>query len=347
MRNVRFDSSGSTPVFKYTNDLGGEEFFDYKPPIDQLDAGIRVDDYCVELLINPLLSNESNVYMLVDPNNPTVQKVGVIMPIAVLDSDEEPEQKIQNHIFAAFHILLERLVKVDELVFSDNFEENVCVFVVDKRKAGINNPLHLCIHSLRKYGYSYFEEKNSVKAPVGYLAEEYLPAGQKNIKIEFKEPALYSDPMVDTLMRSLPSAHDVTHRFVLLYQVIELLMEKAAVAEIQRCVASFNIQVIPSNDFVDGVKNMSSEKSKIKEIFTNANITPNDCSDFRAACMHLYSLVHYVNPKMTSSDDMLLYSFRNKMTHDFRSLRGETAELAITIQRFEVLILKIIEKYVC
>ena len=150
MRNVRFDSSGSTPIFKYTDELGEDEVFEYKPPIDQLDAGIRIEDYCVELLINPLLSYESNVYMLVDPNNPKAQKVGVVMPIAVLDSDEEPEHKIQNYIFAAFHVLLERLDKVEKTMFSDHFEDNVCVFVMDKRKSSIDNPLHLCIHTLRK-----------------------------------------------------------------------------------------------------------------------------------------------------------------------------------------------------
>ena len=31
MRNVLFDKSGSIPVFKYTNDLGGDETIEYKP----------------------------------------------------------------------------------------------------------------------------------------------------------------------------------------------------------------------------------------------------------------------------------------------------------------------------
>lgn len=346
MRNVLFDKSGSIPVFKYTNDLGGDETIEYKPPIDLLDPTIKVDDYCVELLINPLLSNESNVYMLLDPSNTVSQKVGVIMPISVLSSDEQPEHKIHNYIFAAFQILLERLDELKSSVFSDNFEDNVCVFVVDKKKVPYANPLPLCIHTLRRYGYSYFENKNNIKAPDGYLATEYIPSGTKNIRLVFKEPDLYSDPMVDTLMRALPSAHDVTHRFVLLYQIIELLMERAAISEIQNYVTSLNLHEIPSNDFLDGVKNLSSEKEKIKEIFRKANITSTESASFRDACMNLYGLIQYTNPKMTSSDDTLLYSFRNQMTHAFRTLRNEPIDLSITIQRFEVLILRIVEKYV-
>ena len=345
MRNVRFDSSGSSPVFKYDNVLGGEEYVDYKPPIDLLDPNINVANYCVELLINPLLSNESNVYMLLDPNNVTSQKVGVVMPISVLSSDEQPEHKIQNYIYAAFHVLLERIDDIKETEFYKNFEPNVCVFVVDRRRVHFEHPLPLCIHTLRKYGYSYFENNNRVKPPVGYVAAEYIQAGQKNIRLAFKEPELYSDPMVDSLMRALPSAHDATHRFVLLYQVIELLMEKAAITEINNYIASLSIHDIPSNDFVHGVNELSTEKEKIKEIFSKANITSAESGDFRDACLILYGLIHYNNPKMTSSNDVLLYSFRNQMTHSFRTLRKEPTALATTIQRFEILILRIIERY--
>ncbi len=346
MRNVRFDTSGSSPVFKYDNELGEVEFVDYKPPIDLLDPNINVADYCVELLINPLLSNESNVYMLLDPNNATNQKVGVVMPISVLSSDEQPEHKIHNYIFAAFYVLLERIDDIKETEFYKNFEPNICVFVVDRRRVHVEHPLSHCIHTLRKYGYSYFENDNSIKPPVGYVATEYIRAGQKNIRLEFKEPELYSDPMVDTLMRALPSAHDATHRFVLLYQVIELLMEKAAITEINNYITSLSIQDIPSNDFVHGVNELSTEKEKIKEIFTKANITSAESSEFRDACLILYGLIHYNNPKVTSSNDALLYSFRNQMTHSFRMLRKEQAALATTIQRFEILILRIIERYV-
>lgn len=47
-----------------------------------------------------------------------------------------------------------------------------------------DNPLYLCIHSLRKYGYSYFEDNNNVLPIEGYSRELIISNNQKSINIE-------------------------------------------------------------------------------------------------------------------------------------------------------------------
>ena len=76
----------------------------------------------------------------------------------------------------SFQTLLELLPKLNnsEQDFSDNFEDNVCVCVFNLKTIKKTNPLHLCINSLRKYGYSFFESKNEIKPVEGYKPELYV-----------------------------------------------------------------------------------------------------------------------------------------------------------------------------
>lgn len=178
---VCFNRSGIIPAFEYSNN-GESEFVDYHPSIKNLDADLNVDDYIVELLINPMLSNESDVYYLCMKSAPVTgcdrQTIGAIFPILALDSDQEVHKFMGNYLYVAFWHLLKRLKSLKSGDFSDNFESNVCVCVFSKRLAG-DNPLYLCIHSLRKYGYSYFEDNNNVLPIEGYSRELIIGNNQK------------------------------------------------------------------------------------------------------------------------------------------------------------------------
>ena len=63
-----------------------------------------------------------------------------------------------------------------------------------------DNPLYLCIHSLRKYGYSYFEDNNNVLPIEGYSRELIISNNQKSINIELKE-LFISAPNCDRILR--------------------------------------------------------------------------------------------------------------------------------------------------
>lgn len=63
MDTIYFDKSGSIPGFEYSSN-GESGFIEYYPSIENLEPDINIDNYVVELLINPMLSNESDVYFL-------------------------------------------------------------------------------------------------------------------------------------------------------------------------------------------------------------------------------------------------------------------------------------------
>lgn len=66
MDTIYFDKSGSIPGFEYSSN-GESGFIEYYPSIENLEPDINIDNYVVELLINPMLSNESDVYFCNHP----------------------------------------------------------------------------------------------------------------------------------------------------------------------------------------------------------------------------------------------------------------------------------------
>lgn len=347
MKIVRFDRSGTTPAFQCEVN-GGFEYINFVPPIDDLDTDLNVGDYVVELLINPMLSNESDVYTLcVKQMSEAIcdrQTIGVVFPVLALDSDQVLRKGMCNYLYIAFWQLLERLKDVSKDDFSSNFESNVCVCVFSKKYAGVDNPLHLCIHSLRKYGYSYFEDNNNVLPIDGYKRDLIIDTNQKNINIELKEPILYHHPIVDRILRDLKSANNVTHRFVLLYQIIELLMEDAITKDIKNIYKCLHTGKISANDYFESVSKISRERKRISNIFEDCGIEANDCKKFSKSCKNLFDVSGLSSENATKCSD-LFYNFRNKMMHSYRALYAHKTILAETIQNFEQIVLLIVEKY--
>lgn len=348
MKNVKFCADSGEHGFSYEgiDEDEPEGFFEYHFSLQSLWDNISLDDFDVELLVNPLLNRESNVYELRGEHNKTV---GYVFPVSLLDSDSDFSEyrNINNYVFVAFYELLKRIPGIkNENVFSENFEENICVCVFHKPSVNIAHPLKRCIHSLRKYGYSYFEPNNRIKSINGYKAQLYFADGNRTnrIKLVFKEPSLYRNSMIDSILRSLPKADNLTHRFVLLYQVIETLFEELSFKKIDEEITKFRNDQIPSNDFQENIKKLSSERSKISDIFDDSNVeTSGEAQNFKESCIHLFDLIHY-KPSREGVKD-IFYSFRNQMTHSYRKLLGYHDELAETTQYFELLVLKIIEKY--
>ena len=168
MKSVKFNKENGINSFSFDGN-GNIESFEYKPSIAHLWNGLDKNKFIVELLINPILNRESDIYELRGVDN---KRAGYVFPVSVLDTEMDltPYQYIENYIYVAYWTLLERLkdIQPDAHCFSDCFEDNVSVIIFHKETIGHTNPLHLCIHTLRKYCYSYFEDNNRIKPIDGY-----------------------------------------------------------------------------------------------------------------------------------------------------------------------------------
>lgn len=348
MKIVCFDNTGSCPAFEYENG-STTEFIDFNPPTDDLDPNINVDDYVVELLINPIFSNQSDVFSLCIKveNDPTRdrQTVGAVFPVSALDSDQALRKGQIGFLYVGFYHLLERLPRMKSgKNFSDNFETNVCACVFHKRLINNDNPLHLCIHSLRKFGYSYFTPNDKVADIKEYSRTRLLDSGVSCINISMGEPLLYNHPIIDRILRDLKYATNITHRFVLLYQVIEFLMEDAIAQDVDLIYDQLTKRSITVNDYFDEVSKVGREKFRIKNIFKDCTIKDNECSKFVKACKSLFDASGFTSDFKQSAPECF-YAFRNKMTHSYRRLYDHSIELSATVQYFEQVVLLIIERY--
>lgn len=346
---VRFINDEDIPIFECVNNKGDIKLFNYNLPIPSDVGKFNMEDYAnqyaVDLLINPFLSKGKDKYCL--KHNKFKCIIGMIFPISNLDEKdlEISNDKQYDYFFIAFYTLLKRLKwdEIKESCFSDNFEENICVCVFNKKQAANENPLPLCMHSLRKYGYSYFEPNNRVEKPEGYDEDLYKPEGC--IKVDYEKPSLYSNGMVRTLLDELPKASNIIHRFVLLYQIIELLLDATMTICIDEQYKKFKDDNIPNNDFLHSIREKMSEKARINDIFERCNIKGSEeCTDFKNHCNVLFHDISY-QIKDNADISEFYYDFRNQITHRYRNLIKYRSDLNVVVQYFERLTMLIVEKY--
>lgn len=347
MKIVSFNKVDPNPYFEYEDSEGVVNYCNYNLPIDNLSDNINISDYAVELLINPMLSNQCDIFTLCvkrqGKSKSCRQTVGAVFPVSALDINQSYDSWLCEFFYVAFQILLERLDNVKEGDFSDNFESNVCVCVISKNLSKSDNPLHLCIHSLRKYGYSYFVENNTMKVVSGYSRDRIISVGQKSININLIEPLLYSHLMVDRILRDLGNASNVIHRFVLLYQIIELLMEDSIVEDVKKRYDSLISRVSSVNNCLEEIIHLHKEKERIKKIFEKCEIIDTECKGFKKSYKNLLRKAGYDSLKEALSE--MFYDFRNQMTHSYRRLYAHQYELCETVQYFEQIVLLIVERY--
>lgn len=350
MKNIVFENNGGRNQFTFKDENEIDYCFEYYPSITGLWRDLKTSDFDVQLLIHPFLNKESNVFVLESNLNSTRETVGYIFPVSVLDSDSfEPKRPADNnYLFVAYKVLLERLneIKSSADSLAKCFEENICVCILNRRTIGQNRGIWDCIHSLRKYGYSYFIANNNYKEVEGYTIDKYkeLIHGSK-IHVDFFIPSMYSDPIIDGIIRALPKADNLVYRFILLYQIIEFLISKSVSKSINDAISAYKASPSCSeNDFLENINHIRKERGVIKEIFNTCNISSTDCNNsFNLHCKHLYDLAKVVpNPK---DGESLFYSFRNFMVHSYRHLNPYKDELADTIFYFEQVVLTIVEKY--
>lgn len=340
MRNVKFDAD--TKTFECDNGLDVK----FNLPLKDVDVeSINYEEYKVELLINPLLNREINAFTLCKKTDKGRDTIGAVFNKDALDSAQKFKPYIAECILVAFKDCLEKQeLQNEDDELSSFYEDNVSICVINKKRAGCDNPLHLCIHSLREYGYSYFEEDNKFKAPEGYDASLYIKPSQTNINVEFIEPKLYSNGMVDTIIRHLPYANNIAYRFILLYQIIELLMENAGYYLIKDSAEKYISKKISTNDFTESVKSVNVERDKIAKMFDMCKVPHEHGCNFCNECRNLFRISGY-NPDKSSCLPDVFYSFRNLMTHSYRKVHAYPKELALVVQRFELVVLDIVKTY--
>lgn len=245
--------------FFYADDTDEEHSFEYHPAVADLWNPIDFNQFAVDLCINPYLSKELDIFEL----RYNQDRCGYIFPIALLDTEEDLSKfkKLNSYIFIAFQILLQRIDKINDYeLFSSNFEDNICVCVLNLKELPVYvRGIGSCMPSLRYYGYSYFYSDNKIQAVDNYKSEIFRPSTRNRINIEFDTPLLCEDTVIKELLNLYPQIDNLTHRFVILYQIIEYLMAFAIDTDISLEISNY-LSSKTHNDFILNISSLNSEK---------------------------------------------------------------------------------------
>lgn len=342
MKNVRFDKDSKT--FSCTDEEGNDFTFDYKPSTRYLWDSINLDNFIVELCINPYLNHELDIFQLYFDKT----RCGYIFPISILDSVEDLSsyRNIDSYINIAYNVLLRRIPKItkdDE--FSKNFEDNICVCIFHKDYIPNNvKNLSACIPELRYFGYTYFEDNNTFEHVDGYKIDGFKPTSKSKIILSFKSPFLYTKVEITDLLSVIPSISNQTHRFIVLYQFIEYIISEAAQSEIMYEINRYTQKRSSNQEIINNLGKLATESTRIAKLFDNCTLNNDIKEEFKNAIEHLFQLIDYDYSHMNISG--LFYTFRNQMTHNYRSLHGHKKELGEAIQAFERLVYNILATYV-
>lgn len=87
-----------------------------------------------------------------------------------------------------------------------------------------------------------------------------------------KNPLLYGNKMVNILLGELTRIHNVIHRFVILYQFIELLLDVTTTRYIEDQYREFKENAITNNDFVHNFGEITKGRSRVNDILRKARL---------------------------------------------------------------------------
>lgn len=326
--------------FEYENN-GITLQFEYRPTIKK--TWDNFADFEFHLLENPYLNKESNIYetyvKFADD-----ERIGWIFPLSVLESDTvEDRGNLLNYIYIAYQELLNRIDNLDKgNLLSDYYAPNSIICIIHKgtinKITGEDFNIQDYIISLYTYGYSLIGQDERAN-PIN----NYKYNCDKRIYIR-KTKSLCGDDFINQLVQNeLPYADNFLYRFMLLYQVVEYLMEKESANGIMNAIGKYNAKNIDKNTLLVEIRDQISEQKLIKDIFKNSNIDNKILSLFQQECEQLFKTVPYIPSSKDSPT--LFYNLRNQLVHSYRKYIAHKEQLITTIRYFELIILEIIISY--
>ena len=317
--------------------------FTYRPTL----AGCweNVDEFDLYLLRHPIQrrgSDISNVYLTSNPD----ESVGWMFPISILDTDTiDPQGKLLDYVFISFQILLKRIedfdVNNDEGNLFDIYDEEAIVLILNKRYLPDNFDVEQYRFSLYKMGFSIGEKK-----PFEIPFYQYEQTSHINLRAAITPvnelpnaeyiKQIFSSDLIET--------NNPIHRFIILYQIIEILMDALSEQDIITNINKYINREIGKNDLMHVIRDAVDESDNIQKIFKNiASEHSNVRSSFISSVSTLYKEVGYDDGR--SDIASVVYSLRNQLFHSYRRYIGNKELLYKVIQGFEKVILDVLINY--
>lgn len=323
-----------------------EVLFSYiLPPVRE---NISLRDYTLFLLYK-LDFSENDIFQVYDRESD--RRIGWIFPLQSLlstDHDYAENRHFLKYAYAAYQKLLIKVENQKELPISERqkydlikdeiYDENSIICLLSNETLDSDFDFSLYHPNLFKYGYYIKNIRISNSKPLPYSSE-------KRFTLRKTVSHLKDEVYIKELFGEMIYEQHPLVKFHLLYQVIELLLEKILHNELELLTDRLKKKKIYTRDFEDKLKSFMTEEKRINKLFNEyeRGLSVEDLQDQCGLLLRTFGKEEQADEDFPKP----LYALRNFIVHDYRNIpRSEIADINEMNAQFEILVADILTNFI-
>lgn len=306
------------------------------------------NNYEVCRLVNPFLNAQNDVFK-VKTKEKTEKVIGYIFPAAALlddaeDTEEDFDEYKQAFKFYCIKLLIEQFTLNLNISSSQPIElsrmlpENATFIIIFKPQlADRTTSIEDFLPSLALYGYYHFpdnykpevmdllsDEDEEAKRVIEVRFHQYR--NQENISIKNSQAIFKKSELIASLYKKLlVRANNPLYRFLILYQVIEYLVEDNFSIELEKIISE-RLNINSKFKFVEQVNALTNTRTAINKLFEKVKFA--EKTEITNILKSFISEFDNEYEKQTTGD--CFYDIRNLLFHDYRSVLGKDKDGTLT-----------------
>ena len=304
------------------------------------------DNYEICRLANPFLIAQNDVFKIKAKEEEKV--IGYVFPASALlddaeDTDDDFDEYKQAYKFYCIKLIIEQFTlelnsSTQPIELSQLLTENVAYIIISKSLL-TDKTISLTdfLPSLALYGYYHFPDK--LKPDVMDLLSEgddetaeivekrfHQYRGQENLSVKSSKVIFEKSEMIASLYKKLlVRANNPLYRFLILYQVIEYLVEDSFSIGLEKIIKE-RLNLNSKFKFVEQVNMLTNTRTAINKLFERVHFDEkNEITSILKSFINEFDNGY---DKQTTGD--CFYDIRNLLFHDYRSVLGKDKDKILT-----------------
>lgn len=305
-----------------------------KGKVCSVKTDISIDEYEVFRFVNPYLNAQNDTFKI----NLDDKSVGYIFPFASIeehnDDSEGFDEYKQAYKYYCARSILEKTISYkeqtqDQIRFSEIVKEDSIYIIIHKPQiSNVDFRIEDCLPSFALKGYYYYpvqvnpnvlklQSDMSRDGELYNLIKTRFHSFRSNgsITVKTTRNPINQNTMINLLYtKLLIESSDAVYRFFLLYQIIEILIDKQVRNDIEEVFS--NRSVLTNYELVGKINDSNNTGTALNKLFAMVQFTEKD-----EITQALRSFILEFNPEFKSnSPGDCLYKIRNLLFHDFKSV---------------------------
>ena len=329
------NESGDSIKYRFLDTHGGNNFEEE-----------NLDDFSFTVCFKEKMKESEDYAFIenkdIDDGN---KRIGWVIPLSLLITDDDTilnDPHLSCYVFHAY----QHLLKSDEYAevpddesftskISEEANKNKCLLITYNHHLADADIKRLEL-PLARYGY-YFHDNH-------HYNEKRKAVENNKIKLSLASNVVdntgsYIDPYIDQLLEKHLTVREPIIRFLYLYQVIEILINKVLIKNLEDLITELKGPTGSVREVSDVLKKQT-EIERWNKVENDSAITPNDYDDLKSLCNTYVRRTE--NPFEHPNS---IYKVRNHITHRFRIAAQNQNDIKDINNLFEMYLYDLMIKY--